>query len=658
MENSEKKTETKTENTGRPHHVLVCISASPTSRTVIRAAASAAGGSRFSALYVGSTADADSRRQLEENMAYAVSHGARMHVLKMGSAEEIASFARGSGITDVYIGKSGSSKFLSRRGTFLEKLMHALPEARLHVVPDAGILLMPSRLKSRGRLRFTLRDLMITLAVMAVATVISLCVDRSSFSNANIITIYILAVLIAAVMTADRIYGVVAAVLYILVFNLLFIEPRFSLQVYGRGYTLTYFVTVISALLTGTVAARMKASRAAAVENAYQTKVLLECSELLQHARTEEDMTALVCNQLVRLLHRSVICYPAENGKLLPPMYFHMDGTDIDAEKEKPAAQWVLENNHQAGAFTSHFSGSSFRYLAVRVGENIYGIIGIHMARRLTDSENNILLSLVGECALSIENYRNIRERERAEAAAENERFRASILRSISHDLRTPLTSISGNATNLMHNEAELGGQERQQMYADIHEDAQWLISLTENLLSMTRLEEAAGLNLRAEAVSEIVEEALRHVSLDLRQHTIETEESDEVLLVYADARLIIQVIINLVTNAVKYTPPGSRIRISASRRGGRIWVSVSDDGPGISRAQQEHLFEMFYTCHNSVADSRRSLGLGLGLCRAIMKAHGEQILYEENRPHGSVFRFSLKEARIDEQISDSVRGG
>lgn len=658
MENSEKKVIKRTENGSRPHHVLVCISASPTSRTVIRTAASAAGGSRFSALYVGSASDAERRRQLEENMSYAVSHGARMHVLKRGGVEEIASFARGSGITDVYIGKSGSSKFLSRRGTFLERLMQALPDARLHVVPDSGIMLMPSRLKSHGRLHLSFRDLMITLAVMAVATLISLYVYQSSFSNANIITIYILAVLIAAVTTADRMYGVVAAVLYILVFNLLFIEPRFSLQVYGRGYTLTYFVTVISALLTGTVAARMKASRAAAEENAYQTKVLLECSELLQHAHAEEDMTALVCNQLVRLLHRSVICYPAENGKLLPPMYFHTDGTDIDAEKEKPAAQWVLENNHQAGAFTSHFSGSSFRYLAVRVGENIYGIIGIHMERRLTDSENNILLSLVGECALSIENYRNIRERERAEAAAENERFRASILRSISHDLRTPLTSISGNATNLLNNESELGAEERKQMYSDIHEDAQWLISLTENLLSMTRLEEAASLHLSTEVVSEIVEEALRHVSLDRRQHMIEMVENEEVLLVYADVKLIIQVIINLVTNAVKYTPPGSNIRISAERRADRIWISVSDDGPGISRSQQEHLFEMFYTCHNSVADSRRSLGLGLGLCRAIMKAHGEQILYEENKPHGSIFRFSLKEARLDEQISDSVCGG
>lgn len=658
MTGSDGKTDMNQKTESRQHHVLVCISASPTSRTVIRAAAAAVHGTggRFSALYVRASVNSRSMEQLKTNMEFARTCGAKLYVLDRNSVQEIAAFANNSGITDIYIGKSGSQGILMRRGTITERLLHALPDARLHVVPDAEIALKPSRLRRPGTSRFSLRDLGITLGVMAVATIVSLYVDQSEFSNANIITIYILAVLIAAVTTADRIYGVAAAILYILVFNLLFIEPRFSLQVYGRGYTLTYLVTVLSALLTGTVASRMKMSSATAKENAYQTKVLLECSELLQHARVEEDMISIVCNQLVRLLHRSIVCYPVKDRALQDPLYFPMDSTPFDAAKERSVAQWVLVNNHHAGAFTSHFSASSFRYLAVRVGESIYGVIGVQMERRLSDFENNILLSLIGECALSIENYRNIRERERAEAAAENERFRANILRSISHDLRTPLTSISGNATNLMENERNLSEREKKMVYSDIFEDSQWLISLVENLLSFTKLEEVSSLQMTTEVLQEIIEEALRHVDHHSREHKIITRDSDEVLLVKADVKLIIQVLINLVNNAVKYTPKGSEIIIEAERENGRIWISVSDNGPGIPPDRQEHLFEMFYTCHNTIADSRRSLGLGLGLCRSIMKAHGEQIVYEDNVPHGAVFRFSLKEADIDEPVSDTVR--
>ena len=645
MENSKKKTEQETER--RQHHVLVCISASPTSRTVIRTASASvsAYGCRFSALYVKTELDEKNREQLQENLDFAKSCGAKIFVLERNSVQEINAFASNSGITDIYIGKSGSRRSIMRKGTMMERLVHALPGARLHVVPDEDVVLQPSRIMRQNTPRFNIRDILITIGVMAIATIISLLVFESDINNANIVTIYILAVLVAAVLTADRIYGIVAALLYILVFNLLFVEPYYSLRVAG-GYMVTYLVTMVSAILTGTLASRMKYSMAVANENATQTRVLLECSELLQHAHTEEDIITTVADQLVRVLKRAIIYYPVEDSELKEPLYFYMDNSSFDEASSSEIAKWVLDYNHHAGAYTSHFSSAKYRYLAIRVGENIYGIIGIRMEHRLSDFENNILLSLVGECGMTIENMRNIKKKERAEAAAENERFRANILRSISHDLRTPLTSISGNATTLLKNEASLEPAQKRQIYNDINEDAQWLNSLVENLLALTKLENVKNLHLTTEVLQEVVEEALRHVDPHKDEHTIIVDETDEVFLVHIDARLIIQVIINLVNNAIKYTPKGSVIRIVQRRLCDRIAVYVIDDGPGVPEDMKPHLFEMFATCHNTVADARRSLGLGLSLCKSIMDAHGEAIMCIDNEPHGSKFIFTMQEVK------------
>ena len=196
MENSKKKTEQETER--RQHHVLVCISASPTSRTVIRTASASvsAYGCRFSALYVKTELDEKNREQLQENLDFAKSCGAKIFVLERNSVQEINAFASNSGITDIYIGKSGSRRSIMRKGTMMERLVHALPGARLHVVPDEDVVLQPSRIMRQNTPRFNIRDVMITIGVMTIATIISLLVFESDINNANIVTIYILAVLV------------------------------------------------------------------------------------------------------------------------------------------------------------------------------------------------------------------------------------------------------------------------------------------------------------------------------------------------------------------------------------------------------------------------------------------------------------------------------
>lgn len=232
---------------------------------------------------------------------------------------------------------------------------------------------------------------------------------------------------------------------------------------------------------------------------------------------------------------------------------------------------------------------------------------------------------------------------------AKNEQLRANLLRSISHDLRTPLTSISGNASNLISNGNDIDDITKKQIYEDIYDDSLWLINLVENLLSVTRLEEGRmNINLTTELVGDVIDEALKHVHVKSEKQKITVIQPDDLLLAQMDARLIVQVLINLLDNAIKYTPSDSQITITAKRNGSMVCISVADNGLGIPDEQKSRVFDMFYTGANRISDCRRSIGLGLSLCKSIINAHGGEITIVDNIPHGSIFAFTLPVGEVE----------
>ncbi len=261
----------------------------------------------------------------------------------------------------------------------------------------------------------------------------------------------------------------------------------------------------------------------------------------------------------------------------------------------------------------------------------------------LESSERSVALSVIGECALTLENHQTARAKESADLLAEKERVRADLLRAISHDLRTPLTSILGNADNLMGHGEDFDAETRQGLYAAIYDDSLWLTGIVENLLSASRIEEGE-VNLRrtSELISDIVDEAAEHLGRKLEHYNLEIRHADDLLLVSVDARLMVQVVVNLLDNAVKYTPAGSHIWIETFRESDMAHVRVSDDGPGIPDRDKPRLFEKFYTGEGPVADSRRSLGLGLSLCKSIVTVHGGTIWVSDRKPGGAQFEFTV----------------
>lgn len=221
--------------------------------------------------------------------------------------------------------------------------------------------------------------------------------------------------------------------------------------------------------------------------------------------------------------------------------------------------------------------------------------------------------------------------------------------RAISHDLRTPLTSISGNASNLLSNGNSFDEATKKQLYTDIYDDSMWLINLVENLLSVTRIEEGRlNLHITEDLVDDVISEALHHVNRKSIEHHISVQNKEDYLLAKMDAKLMVQVIINIVDNAIKYTPKGSNILIKTWKQGDKAIISIADNGDGIPDDMKERVFDMFYSGANKIADSRRSLGLGLSLCKSIVNAHGGKIAVSDNTPHGTVFTITLPAGEVE----------
>lgn len=645
-------------------HILVCLSSAPSNEKIIRTAARMAGAFRcgFTALFVETKAfqwmNARDKQRLQGNMRLAQQLGASIETVYGDDvAYQIAKFSRLSGVTKIVLGRSGiPRRLLLRKPSLTERLIELTPELDIHIIPDNGVnrLLDTKHREVMHIPPISVLDLLKSAGILVLVTLVGLLFYNFGFTEANIITLYILGVMLISVYTRSSICSFVASIASVLTFNFLFTVPRFTLQAYDSEYPITFLVMFLASLLTGSLASKLKSHAKRSAQVAWRTKLLFETSQNLQRAHTQEEIISVTAKQLLKIFQRDIVVYSIDEKGLLEPEIFLVDGAAspkrYTTAKEREVAQWVLSNNKRAGAGTETLPDARCTYLSIRTGERVYGVVGIAASDKPLDSfESSILLSVLGECALALENQKNVEEKEAAAVLAKNEQLRANLLRSISHDLRTPLTSISGNASNLLSNGPLFDAKTKEQMYADIYDDAMWLINLVENLLSVSRLEQGRmNLHLTTELIDEVVAEALRHINRKCAEYHFHVQSSDDYLLAQMDAKLIVQVLINILDNAMKYTPPGSDIEIGWKQEGKFIYISVADNGPGIPDQAKPHIFDMFYSASNQIADSRRSMGLGLALCKSIVNAHGGEIMVSDHKPHGSIFTFSVPAGEVE----------
>jgi two-component system sensor histidine kinase KdpD len=641
------------DNKKTDEHILVCLSAAPSNQKIVDTAAKMANAlqARFTALYVqtGTKSEALDKENLEEHIRYAEMLGAEI-VTTHGEniPVQIAEYARLSNVTKIVIGQSNARRnhFFSK-STLTEKLIEIVPDIDIHIIPDTV------KTRSYQKQPFTwyvekpsARDYFLTVFIFAVCTFIGLLFQKLKFTDTNIVTIYILGVLVTSIVTDGYLCSIAGSFLSVVLFRFFLTEPRMSFHTYAVGYPVTFFIMLISSVLTGALAAKLKTHAKMSAQLAFRTQVLFDTDRLMQKAQGETEILDVTCTQLIRLLNRNITAYVVENGTLSGGKLFSEEKEDTEdflIPEEQRIARWVYENRQRAGASTQYFPQAKCLYLAIRNGNSVYGVIGIPLQEEILDSfEYSILLSVINECALAMENAKNATEKEKNAVLAKNEQLRADLLRAISHDLRTPLCSISGNADMLLSNSNRLDETTKHQIYTDIYDDSEWLIGVVENLLSITRLNDGRlKFKFTDQLLDEVISESLRHISRKHDDYKI-VADCEELVLTRMDVRLIIQVLVNLIDNAIKYTPSGSVICIRGIKKDGKAQISVEDDGPGIPEEMKPHIFEMFYTGKTTVMDSHRSLGLGLALCHSIIEAHNGTLILTDHDPHGCNFIFTL----------------
>ena len=643
-------------------HILICLSSAPSNAKVIRTAARMAEAfhSGFTALFVQTPEtkelSGENIKRLRSNLRLAEQLGAQIAtVYGADPAEQIAEYARVSGITKIVMGRVNHRQHPWIGQKSLADRLIERTDLDVYIIPDRQPLYKKPLGKLRkSRVRFSWRDAVVTLLCLAISTAVGFAFDWAGFSESNIITIYILGVLVTAVSTSGHLYGAANSLLSVLAFNFFFTEPRFTLQADGPSYPVTFLIMLSSSIIASSLASRVKEQARMAAEKSYYTELLLGSSQKLQTIRTEWDCLRLTAEQLSRMFDRPVIYALNDADKELD---FRIEPADEHTLLEKLSteeigvAKWGQKNNKHAGATTNTLPDSKWLFLSVRGTRGVMGIVGVPIAGYVVPDafEKNLMVALLGECGLSQERIRLEEERNQIALQTQRESLQANLLRAVSHDLRTPLTNINGSVGILMGKDQTLKPEVREQLYTAIDDDTNWLINMTENLLAATQLEtDRTKLKTAPELLEDLFQSAVRQLDRRARDHHISVDLEDQTLMASMNAGMIQRVIINMMNNAIQYTPKDSHIILSGTRRKDWVEISVSDDGPGIPDEAKKHLFDLFYTAEQGKPDSKRGLGLGLHLCQSIVNAHGGTITVSDHAPSGTTFRFTLPAVRTD----------
>lgn len=425
----------------------------------------------------------------------------------------------------------------------------------------------------------------------------ALFINFLGVGNESIIMIFLLNVLFAAVLTSSRGWAISSAVLSAMFFNFLFTEPRFSFFIYSTSDLVLLLFFLVTGIVSGTVTSRLQIEMNLASQN----------------------------EKIANMMYRIASGFLAISGK----ESVIKKARDLVKEYAGVESKIHLGNKVAEPGFEINGGSGSLGKMEIIEGE-------------LEEQKLLIVQAVCTQLGIALERENLVADRERIRIAMEREQQRSTFLRSVAHDLRSPLTALSGAGNLLADSYNELSDLERRKLASDISEEIVWLTDLVENILNMTRISEnKIVLHKQDEVIDDVVGEAVKHTERLLRGRNFKVILPDEIVTVPIDSKLISQVIINLLENAVRHTKSDSSIVLKVEVED-NLKISVEDTGEGIPASIRNHIFERFITKEDKIVDGSRGLGLGLSICKSIVEAHGGEIFAKDNFPRGSIFVFSL----------------
>lgn len=539
------------------------------------------------------------------------------------SFETIVEFAKMTGVTDIIMGKNLRQPWYEKIfiEAFDDRLLKRLNDTELHLIPfkeeKQSLFLRTRKVIEGGG-----KDLVIALGGVFLATIVTELMQYIHIGDQNLMLIYIFFILLVARTTSGYFWSSLASILSVLSFNWFFVEPLYSLTVYKQGYPITLLIMCLVAILISNLMVRLKKQAESSMEKEHQMELLYELNKQYVLADNRNQILDISATYLSRLLEREVILFDSQ-AKVESVHCISGKPSILSTKDEAAVAFWTAKNQKEAGNGTDTLIGAKGFYLPIIASGRTLAVLGIERNAGL-DLENNQLnyLKLVlTQLAVILEQTELKNEKERVEMENEREKVRSNLLRAVSHDLRTPLTVISGIAETL-GNSADLKEITRQKLLKDIQDESQWLIRMVENLLSITRINmDTMKVNKTAEPIEEIIEAVYQHLKKVYPEGQVEIFLPSEVTFIQSDPILIEQALFNIVENAFRHGEEKQPVKLTVYQKNDQTVFEIENDGE-IPLKQFEKIQTNLSSTSEVPVDSKNGLGIGLSIVKTIIHAH------------------------------------
>jgi two-component system sensor histidine kinase KdpD len=632
--------------------LLVCISSNPIGERMLRTAKRLADdmNAEWYAVFVESPAQAHNtevdQATVSRNMQLAETLGAQVVTLLGTSvADAVLEFSHKNNITKIVVGKPlrpAWYEFL--RSTTADRIIRQSGNIDVYVISDYEEEVRPQIARSWLPHR-PIRRYLQSLLLVAIVTIMGVPL-QGRIEPTNLVMLYLMAVVLASIFLG-RGPSLVASLVGVLAFDFFFVNPRFSFSVNDTQYLITFAGLLVVGLVISNSAALLRDQVDASRKRENQTAAVNALSRDLTVAADLNEMMKAIITRVKETFSREVVILLPEGEGLVARGF--TPGFTLD-ENEMAVAAWTYQHGQTAGRGTDTLTAARIRYVPLKTSKGVVGVLGLTPTDKndfMAPDKRQLLESFVNLSAMAIERAMLSEQASQAQMLRSTERLQTALLNSISHDLRTPLASITGALSTLKEDNqksAESGTvipRYHKELLENALSEADRLNRLVSNLLDMTRLESGA-LKMTREPVDvqDLIGTALAQTNKRLEGHPLTIHIPPDLPLVEGDFLLLLQVLENLLDNAVKYSPPQGPVEVYADRVHKEIHLTIADHGLGIPEGDLKRIFDKFYRVQRP--DGVTGTGLGLSICKGIVEAHGGRIWAQNRAEGGSTLTFTL----------------
>jgi two-component system sensor histidine kinase KdpD len=634
---------------GAGERLLVCISPSPLAEKLIRTTRRLADelNAEWFAAYVEIASKPEinpaNRERIGRTLQLAEELGAKTLIIAGRSIHDaVLDFAHKNNVTKVVVGKPLKPRWQEIwKGSIVDQLVYASGDIDVYVISAREGLSKPA-MPAAWQPHRPLRRYLLALGLMIMSTLLGLSI-RGNLEPTNLVMLYLASTVISATFLG-RGPSLLTAIAGVLAFDFFLIPPYLTFAVSDTQYIITFIALFLISLVISSLTVRVREQAEAALLREKQTSALYNLSRDLTSATDLQQVANIIISQISQAFGRDVAIFLPEGEQV---RIFATSPKYQPDENELAVATWAYEHDQPAGRGTDTLPAASLRCHPLKTSKGIVGVLGIHSKDNtnfLTPEQRLTLAAFSNQSALAIERAGLAEQAQQAELLQATEKLQTALLNSISHDLRTPLVSITGALTSLDEQFDSLKEEYRKSLIVTAREEAERLNRLVGNLLSMTRIESGAlKLHLEPGDIQDVVGTALEQLGKRIANHKVQVDVPDDFPLVPMDFTLIVQVMVNVLENAVKYSPKDSLIEVSADLledANGAARIQIADRGVGIPSEDLARIFDKFYRVQRP--ESVSGTGLGLSISKGIVEIHHGHIYARVRDGGGTVITIEL----------------